>query len=192
MPIFLFTGLSGAGKTTLAEAVKRTLSYIQLSVKIIDGDSYRKTICKDLGFSKQDRIENLRRLGEDAIKNETLYDVVIISAISPYEEARKLLQTQAKTTIIWIKCSLDVLTERDTKGLYKRALLPNNHPDKVTNLTGVNDTFEVPNTANMIIDTSNTTIEKSTTIICQYLLFTLKQSHSKTLHSKMPTLHLQQ
>lgn len=191
MPIFLFTGLSGAGKTTLATSVKQALALVQLSVHIIDGDAYRQTLCKDLGFSKQDRIENLKRLGEVAINLEPLYDVVIIAAISPYEEARQMLVKQTNAQIIWIKCDIKTLVARDTKGLYRKALLPNDHPDKIVNFSGVNAVYETPKQPHLIIDTCNTTLETSAAIITNHILFSLQQSVFKTLHSNLPTLHLQ-
>jgi adenylyl-sulfate kinase len=191
MPIFLFTGLSGTGKTTLAVSIKQALALVQLSVEIIDGDVYRQTLCEDLGFSKQDRIENLRRLGEVAISIAPLYDVVIIAAISPYETARQLLVQKAGAHLIWIQCDLEILTNRDTKGLYRKAFLPNHHPEKIANLTGVNDVYEAPLQAHLIVNTSHSSIEESTAIICKYLLTSLQQSVPKTLHSKLPTLHLQ-
>lgn len=191
MPIFLFTGLSGAGKTTLAASVKQALALVQLSVQVIDGDAYRQTLCKDLGFSKQDRIENLKRLGDVAISIEPLYDVVIIAAISPYEAARQMLVKQANARIVWIQCDLDVLTARDTKGLYRKAMLPINHPDKIENLTGVNDVYELPLHMHLTINTTDSSIEKSTAIISKYILTSLQQRVLKTLHSNLPTLHLQ-
>lgn len=191
MPIFLFTGLSGAGKSTLAASVKQALALVQLSVHVIDGDAYRQTLCKDLGFGKQDRIENLKRLGEVAISIAPQYDVIIIAAISPYEAARQMLVQQADAQIVWIQCDLDVLTARDTKGLYRKAILPLNHPDRIENLTGVNDVYEVPLQPHLTVNTSNTSVEKCTAIICNYILNSLQQSVLKTLHSKLPTLHLQ-
>lgn len=192
MPIFLFTGLSGAGKTTLAASVKKSLALVQLSVQVIDGDIYRQTLCKDLGFSKQDRIENLKRLGEVAASIALLNDVVIIAAISPYEEARQILIQQTSAEIIWIQCDMNILKERDTKGLYRKAMLPTNHPEKVENLTGINDVYEAPPQVHLTINTTDSSIENSTAIICKYLLNSLQQSAVKTFHSTTPTLHLQQ
>ncbi|MFC4231339.1 adenylyl-sulfate kinase [Parasediminibacterium paludis] len=191
MPIFLFTGLSGAGKTTLAVSIKQALALVQLSVEIIDGDVYRQTLCKDLGFSKHDRIENLRRLGEVAINIAPLYDIVIVAAISPFEAARQVLVQNTGAYVVWIQCELEILTDRDTKGLYRKAYLPNNHPEKIANLTGVNDVYEAPLQAHLIVNTSYSSVEESTAIICKYLLNSLQQSVPKPLHSKLPTLHLQ-
>ena len=155
------TGLSGAGKTTLAEKVKQLLEAKELKTEIIDGDVYRKTICKDLGFSKDDRCENIRRLGKAAHSFTGMTDVVIIAAINPFEEIRKELKEKYSAKTVWIKCDLPVLLARDTKGLYKRAALPDDHPEKIFNLTGVNDVYEEPLSADLVIDTGNETIERS-------------------------------
>jgi adenylylsulfate kinase len=176
MPIFLFTGLSGAGKSTLAASVKKSMALVQLSVHIIDGDMYRQTLCKDLGFSKQDRIENLKRLGEVAISLAPLYNVLIIAAISPYEAARQVLVQQANAQIVWIQCDMDILKVRDTKGLYYKAMLPANHPERIENLTGINDVYEPPLQAHLTINTTTSSIENSTSIICNYIINSLQQT----------------
>lgn len=159
MILIQFTGLSGAGKTTLALHLKEKLERDNFSVEIIDGDVYRKTVCKDLGFSRNDRMENIRRLGK--IAHSYTSGIVLISAINPYQEVRKELETKYKAKTIWIKCDLELLIQRDTKGLYKKALLPDVHPGKIFNLTGVNDVYEVPENAHLIIDTSTESIQQS-------------------------------
>src|SRR5439155_23541254 len=116
--------LSGAGKTTLARSVKTSLEKEGLPVEIIDGDNYRKTICKDLGFSREDRMENIRRLGSLADSFVQQQRIAIIAAINPYEEVRRELEQKYGARTVWIYCPLKVLIERDTKGLYKRAFLP--------------------------------------------------------------------
>ena len=152
-------GLSGAGKTTLAQAVKNELINKNLKVEIIDGDEYRKVICKDLSFTQNDRIENIRRLG--FIGNILARNgiVVILSAISPYEVAREELKNQYQNVYaIWLDCPIEELIKRDTKGLYYRALLPCNDPNKINNLTGINDTFEIPKNPDLIINTKENDI----------------------------------
>ncbi len=144
MPIFQFTGLSGAGKTTLAEMVSNLFVQIGREIVIIDGDVYRKTICKDLGFSMEDRHENIRRLGAEAYKHSLQNKIVIISAINPFEIIRKELTEKYGAKTIFINCAINTLQARDTKGLYKRALLPEGHPDKLLNFTGISDTYEPP------------------------------------------------
>jgi adenylylsulfate kinase len=155
--VIQFTGLSGAGKTTLAQKVKLLLEQKQLKVEIIDGDVYRNTLCKDLGFSKEDRCENIRRLGKVAHEFSAAGSIAIIAAINPFEAIRNELDKKYAANTIWIKCAVNVLTERDTKGLYKRAALPDGHPDKIHNLTGVNDVYEVPALPHLAIDTASET-----------------------------------
>ncbi|HTK21755.1 MAG TPA: adenylyl-sulfate kinase, partial [Mucilaginibacter sp.] len=152
--IIQFCGLSGSGKTTLAMQVKHLLQLHGISVEIIDGDTYRRTLCADLGFSKADRNENIRRLV--AVANEfTGHGAIsIVSAINPYEDIRlEIASRYSNVKTVYINCSLDVLMQRDTKQLYRKAMLPIGHPDRVNNLSGVNDPFEVPQHPNLIIMT---------------------------------------
>lgn len=156
------TGLSGSGKSTIAEGVKKLFLEQGVKIEIIDADIFRPILCKDLGFSKADRQENIRRLGfvgNMLAKNGV---ITILAAINPYEEVRKELNaygTHVKT--VWINCELEILFERDTKQLYKRALLADDHKDKVRNLTGVNDPYEPPPNADLIIDTDKESKEES-------------------------------
>src|SRR3954471_9164193 len=123
--IIQFCGLSGSGKTTLAEKVKHLLQEKNIRVEIIDGDEYRKVLCSDLGFSKQDRNTNIRRLAFVAGKLSAHNIVAIICAINPYEEIRKeIAATYKNVHTVFINCSMDELISRDTKGLYKKAHLP--------------------------------------------------------------------
>ncbi|SHL87411.1 adenylylsulfate kinase [Chitinophaga jiangningensis] len=168
--IIQLTGLSGAGKSTLAEGVKTLLQQHSLKVVIIDGDVYRKTLCKDLGFSKEDRMENIRRLGAAAWELKEEADIVLIAAINPFEVIRSELKARYNAKIVWIKCDIPVLTYRDTKGLYKRALLDDNHPDKLFNLTGINDTYDLPFAPDLVIDTSVETAEKSIQKLYEFLI----------------------
>lgn len=160
--ILQFCGLSGAGKSTLAEKAKSLLAAKGIKVEIIDGDEYRKIICKDLGFSKEDRQENIRRLAFIANKFSEQGIVAIICAINPYEDIRQEISTLYRNVrTVFIKCDLTELIKRDTKGLYQRALLPDGHPDKIYNLTGMGDTFETPANAHLEIDTKEMDIDAS-------------------------------
>jgi adenylylsulfate kinase len=154
MLILQFTGLSGAGKSTIAQHSKQEMEMRGLRVEIIDGDAYRQTLCKDLGFSRADRCENIRRLGAAAFSFTGSRDVAIIAAINPFDEVRQELKIKYNAKIVWIRCAMEVLLQRDTKGLYARALLPDDHPEKITNLTGVNDVYEIPASYDLMIDTS--------------------------------------
>lgn len=151
--IIQLTGLSGSGKTTLSNALFEWGNHQHLKVKVIDGDVYRQTLCKDLGFSKADRLENISRLGAYAGSIADDYDLVCIAAINPYEEGRNNLRLKYGALLIWLKCDLKTLISRDPKGLYRKALLPDTHPDKIHNLTGLNDTFEIPDLTDLTLDT---------------------------------------
>ncbi len=168
--IIQFCGMSGAGKTTLALQTKIQLEQLNIPVEIIDADEYRKHIIKDLGFSKQDRCENIRRLAFIADKFSTHNIVTIICAINPYEEIRKELKNTYKNVkTIFINCDISELIKRDTKGLYKKALLPDNHSDKIRNLTGINDPFEMPIDADLIVYTDKESIKVSAERIVQFI-----------------------
>ena len=132
------TGLSGAGKTTLAERLLPELENRGHRVETLDGDVVRTHLSKGLGFSREDRDENIRRIAWVASLGTRHGATMIVSAISPYEETR----TEARERIgdfveVYVKCSLDRLIERDTKGLYKRAL-----SGEIKNFTGNNILME--------------------------------------------------
>lgn len=164
------TGLSGAGKSTLANLLKDRLLAMNNKVEIIDGDEFRKTLCADLGFSKEDRIENIKRLGFVANLLSRNEIITIIAAINPYNDARNELKTLYNAKLIYVKCDVETLRQRDTKGLYKRAFLPENHPNKINNLTGVNDTFEIPKNPDLVIDTSEECLEDSLKKVLGFIL----------------------
>lgn len=156
MLLIQLTGLSGAGKTSIANSVK-TLMATQnnkINIELIDADVYRKTLCKDLGFTKEDRIENIRRLGKIAGEFIAKETVTIVAAINPYEIARTELKNTYNAKTVWINCPIGELVKRDTKGLYRRALANTNNNEKITNLSGVNDPYEVPENADLVINTS--------------------------------------
>ncbi len=176
--IIQLTGLSGAGKTTLATGAKSLLEKHNLAIAIIDGDVYRKTLCKDLGFSQEDRIENIRRLGKAAWTFKDRADIILIAAINPFEVIRKELKEMYGAKTVWIKCDMAVLIKRDPKELYKRALLRDDHPDKIYNLTGVNDIYENPTEPDLVIDTS---IETPARSIQQLYEFILSRTNKKGL-----------
>ncbi|HEY2721176.1 MAG TPA: adenylyl-sulfate kinase [Chitinophagaceae bacterium] len=161
--IIQLCGLSGAGKSTLAKAAEKQLSLQQFSVEILDGDDYRQTLCRELGFSKKDRVENLRRISFVAARLSKHGVIAIICAINPYEEMRQEIRNAypyVKT--VFVDCSLDTLKKRDTKGLYKKAFLPQGHPEKLDNLTGVNDPFDTPHRPDLYLNTERQTIQECT------------------------------
>lgn len=171
--IVQFTGLSGAGKTTLAHAVAEKLQQQQIPCIIIDGDVYRKTLCADLGFSATDRMENVRRLAKLAHENSKEGTVVLLAVINPFAAIREQIEKEYGAYTIWVDCALPTLISRDTKGLYKRALLPEGHPDKLHNLTGVNDVYEAPEQPHVHLPTHQYSVDESAKIlfdfICQQL-----------------------
>lgn len=159
--ILLLCGLSGAGKSTLATHVKNKLGLSDIPAEIIDADEYRNKLFKDLGYTREDRNENIRRLGFIANKFSSQNVIAIVSAINPYDDIRKeLIDTYPNVKVIYVDCNLNILIKRDTKGLYKKALLPDGHPDKISNLTGINDPFEIPENPDLYINTSRQTVEQ--------------------------------
>lgn len=158
MLMLQFTGLPGAGKTTLALKLQQDLEERGFAAAVIDGDVYRKTVCNDLGFSAADRKENMRRLAAIADTFCRQGTVAIIAAINPFEESRREIKERYKAVTIWLHCPLPVLLERDPKGLYRKALLPDNDPQKIFNLTGINDPYEEPQSADLVIDTGTTNV----------------------------------
>ncbi|SDT60928.1 adenylylsulfate kinase [Mucilaginibacter mallensis] len=164
--IILLCGLSGAGKTTLAYSVKNKLDELGKHTEILDGDEYRKMLFKELGYSQHDRMENIRRLGFIAGKLSKHGIITIISAINPYQEIRnELVNTYHDVRTVFVDCPIDILTRRDTKGLYARAQLPDNHPNKLHNLTGVNDRFDVVLKPDLHILTGIQTLTESTELL---------------------------
>ncbi|USX28065.1 adenylyl-sulfate kinase [Oxalobacteraceae bacterium OTU3CINTB1] len=169
--ILLFCGLSGAGKSTLADSVRDRLGRQLVPVEVIDGDAYRASLFSDLGFSREDRSENLRRLGYLADKFAAHGIVSIVSAISPYDEVRKeLVALYPDVKVVFIDCTLEELQRRDTKGLYRRASLPDDAPDKLNCLTGVNDPFEPPSEPDLYFNTRDSGVAECTARICEYVL----------------------
>ena len=169
------TGLSGSGKTTIADGVKALLQSSGFRVEVVDGDIYRKKLCPDLGFSKEHRHENIRRLGFVSNKFAVNGVISILAAINPYEEIRKELSLYGlHVKTIWIKCDLEILIKRDTKQLYKKAMLPDDHPDKVKNLTGVNDPYEPPENADLIISTDIESAESSIKMLYDFIIESVK------------------
>lgn len=152
-----FTGLSGAGKTTLARLVETELLARGHKVEVLDGDVIRTNLSKGLGFSKEDRDTNIRRIGfvcNLLTRNEV---VAIAAAISPYREVRDEVRRDIGAFVeVYVSCPIDVLAERDVKGLYKKALA-----GEIKNFTGVDDPYESPLAAEVIVKTDTETPEES-------------------------------
>jgi adenylylsulfate kinase len=188
MIILQMTGLSGAGKTTLAEGLQQQLVRLNIATEVIDADYYRKTVNKDLGYSDADRKENIRRLGiiaHDLCKKNI---VAIIAAINPYEDVRQELKDKYNAKLVWINCNISVLVKRDTKGLYRRALLPDNDPQKITNLTGINDPYEIPAAAELILDTSYTSADFCIEQLLQFCISLFPSSFGRAANTAQSRL----
>jgi adenylyl-sulfate kinase len=143
------TGLSGAGKSTLATAVGRELSRQGVGVELLDGDEVRQNLSKGLGFSREDRDTNIRRIGYVAKLLTRNGVAVITAAISPYRDVRDELRREIGAFVeVHVKASLDACIGRDTKGLYRRALA-----GEIPQFTGVSDPYEEPLAPDLVIDT---------------------------------------
>jgi adenylylsulfate kinase len=160
-----FTGLSGAGKTTLAKRVQKILVQRGLNVELLDGDVIRTNLSKGLGFSKEDRDTNIRRIGFVAsllARNDT---VCIAAAISPYKDVRDEVRgLHRKFVEVYTFASLDALEGRDVKGLYKKA-----RAGEIKGFTGVDDPYEAPVNPEIAIDTERESVEESTDKIVRHL-----------------------
>lgn len=161
-----FTGLSGSGKSTLATYLTPKLKELGKKVEILDGDEVRENLSKGLGFSKEDRDTNIRRIGFVANMLARNGVVAITAAISPYRDVRNEVRAKAQAAFVevYVHCPIDVLEDRDTKGLYKKA-----KAGIIKNFTGISDPYEAPETPEVTVDTSKETIEESAEKILVYL-----------------------
>jgi len=160
-----FTGLSGSGKSTLAHAVAEELLERGLRVEILDGDVVRTNLSKGLGFSKEDRDINIRRIGF-VCSLLTRNDVVAIAAaISPYREIRdENRRLIGRFVEVYCKCPLEALRERDVKGLYAKA-----EAGEIPNFTGVSDPYEEPLNPEVMVETGCEAVEESVARIIRTL-----------------------
>ena len=164
-----FTGLSGSGKSTIAVALENALfERGKLSYRL-DGDNVRLGINKNLGFSEEDRQENIRRIGEISKLFGDAGTIALSSFISPYradrDEVRRLHEaTDLKFVEVFVDCSLEVAETRDPKGLYKKA-----RAGEIKNFTGIDDPYEAPENPEIHLHTDKMTLEEEVSIIIDYL-----------------------
>jgi sulfate adenylyltransferase/3'-phosphoadenosine 5'-phosphosulfate synthase len=152
-----FTGMSGAGKSTIAEAITPRLKALGKQVEILDGDEVRTNLSKGLGFSKEDRDTNIRRIGYVAQLLTRNGAVVITAAISPYRAIRDEVRSRIGAFVeVYAKCPLEALIARDVKGLYKKALA-----GEIKEFTGVSDPYEEPLHPEVVVETDRETVEES-------------------------------
>lgn len=164
--IVWFTGLSGSGKTTLALELEKRLFKKGYQVYVLDGDNIRKGLCADLGFEKEDRSENLRRVAETAALFAKAGVIVITAFISPYAEDRKRARGALSENFhcAYIDVDLSTCEKRDPKGLYKKA-----RTGELKHFTGISDIFEAPENADIVIPNGRQTIEDSVNQLEQYV-----------------------
>lgn len=152
-----FTGLSGAGKTTVARRLQEIARERGLRVEWLDGDVVRTHLSKDLGFSKEDRDTNIRRIGFVCQLLTRNGVIAIASVISPYRAVRDELRAVIVDFVeVHVKCPLEVLQQRDAKGLYTKALR-----GEIANFTGISDPYEEPRNPELILETDRETEEES-------------------------------
>ncbi len=162
-----FTGLSGAGKSTLAHAVEESLHVAGTRTYVFDGDNVRHGLCSDLGFSVQDRSENIRRIGEMAKLFVQAGVVALTAFISPLRADRQRVRAligDADFIEVYVKCPLEVCEARDVKGMYAKA-----RRGLIKEFTGISSPYEEPEQADLVIDTSNLSLEESVAEVLRLL-----------------------
>jgi adenylyl-sulfate kinase len=154
--IIWFTGLSGSGKTTIARILEKRIRAAGRNFESLDGDVVRTNLSKGLGFSKEDRDTNIRRIGYVAKLLARTGACAMTAAISPYRAIRDEQRAQIGRFVeVYCRCDLDTLSARDPKGLYRRALA-----GEIRNFTGVDDPYEAPEHPEVIVDTAKETPEE--------------------------------
>ena len=165
--VIWFTGLSGSGKSTLANALNEVLHFDGLSTYVLDGDNIRHGLCKDLGFSDQDREENIRRIGEVANLFMNAGIITITAFVSPFiSDRNKVRQIIGSKDFIEVYCAadIDLCESRDTKGLYKKARM-----GLIKDFTGISSPYEVPLTPEITVDTGSLDLNESVQKVISYL-----------------------
>src|SRR5712691_1575699 len=152
-----FTGFSGSGKSTLSEIIEQRLKAQGRKVEVLDGDIVRTNLSKGLGFSREDRDTNIKRIAFVCSLLTRNGVICISAAISPYAEAREWARKEIGNFVeVYVKCPIEVCRQRDVKGLYKLA-----DEGKITGFTGVDDPYEEPEHPELVIETDKETIEES-------------------------------
>lgn len=167
LKVIWLTGLSGAGKSTIAQRLAKNLVNSNRSVHILDGDELRKGPCKDLGFSEADRKENIRRTAEMAKQFVNEGSFVIVALISPYKEDRqkaRLLIGENHFIEVFIDTPLQICIERDPKGLYAKAA-----KGEIKNFTGLDAPYEMPIHPEVLLNTEYNSVDEVVEILIKYL-----------------------
>jgi adenylylsulfate kinase len=162
-----FTGLSGSGKSTLAHAVEEKLHAIGCRTFVLDGDNVRHGLCGDLGFSKADRKENIRRVGEMSKLFAEAGVITLTAFISPFradrQRVRQLLGPEDFIEI-YCRCPLDVCEDRDVKGSYRRA-----RAGEISDFTGISSPYEEPLNPELVVDTGRLSLDECVDQVVEYL-----------------------
>jgi adenylyl-sulfate kinase len=167
LKVIWFTGLSGAGKSTLANQLCHVLKKEGHEVSILDGDDLRQKLSHDLGFSDEDRAENMRRVIALSKQQFEAGKFVITALISPFKAMRELARTtigQEHFIEVYVNTPLSICEERDTKGLYKKARL-----GLIQQMTGIDSTYEAPTKPEVTIDTSHEAIDQGVLKILNFI-----------------------
>ena len=163
--VLWFTGLSGAGKTTIAHELGNILKNYGMRVEILDGDILRENFSKDLSFSKEDRDLNVQRTAFIAKLLARNGVITLVSLISPYKDSRQRAKKEINDFYeIYVKCPIEICMARDVKGLYKRAL-----SGSIPNFTGITDVYEEPDSPDLVLETNKYDIEKTVNILLEFL-----------------------
>ena len=161
-----FTGLSGSGKSTISVPVAKALKKAGCKVEVLDGDIVRMNLSKGLGFSKEDRDINVRRIGFVGGMLSRNGVIALTAAISPYRETRESIRDQTVNFIeVFVDCPVEVCAQRDVKGLYEKA-----YKGEIANFTGVSDPYEPPANPEIVLNTHEESIEDSVNKVMTYLL----------------------
>ena len=191
--VLWLTGLSGAGKSTVAAKLGPALAERGHRVELLDGDEVRTNLCQGLGFSREDRDTNIRRIGFVAAEVVRHGGVALCAAVSPYRSTRNECRAAVggdRFIEVFVDTPLEVCEARDTKGMYRQA-----REGKIKNFTGVNDPYEPPHRAELVLDTVEHTAEENAERILEHLIrqgFVLDESTASAASSNdgppVPTL----
>jgi adenylylsulfate kinase len=175
MLLIQMSGLSGAGKSTISQMAKSILTDLGYKVELLDDDECHNRLCPDLGNSKADSLENIHRLGFVGLTLAKHGVITLLVAVNPYKEARTKLHNESdRVKTVFVDCPLSITTERDPKGLYRRAILPENHPNHLAHFTGISDPFEIPEQPDLIISTETEFIADSAAALVAFILKSLE------------------
>lgn len=165
--VLWFTGLSGSGKSTIAGAVEQKLAELNKHTYLLDGDNVRHGLCKDLAFTDEDRVENIRRVAEISKLFVDSGQIVLTAFISPFTSDRNMVRElleQSEFIEVFIDTPIEICESRDPKGLYKKA-----RQGEIKNFTGIDSSYDIPANPEIHIKTNELTIEQCTDQVISYL-----------------------